>query len=497
VKTKVLRPTVAAVAAACLAVPGALAPSASAASVPVAGGGAAAVDAGVVAAVPQLKLVLAEIAPDDGAAAAIGEPKLELLALPETAAAQVAAGGAAALPGAVVNQGREAAAFLLGDARLAATAQNLAAPSALLDLLGLPITTTLAIVAGINPPPTFPNPAQYTSLYTVINNAISVLRAPLGALLTGQFDQIGPLTSAAWATFATSVTTDLPASVGASLAYAGEVIASVLGTAVTPSAESTAVEAEAGADVQAAATPEAILDLLGLPITTTLAIVAGINPPPTFPNPAQYTSVYTVINNAISVLRAPLTALLTGQFDQVGPQTAAAWSTLSTSLTAGFPASVNASVAYAGQVISSVLGGAVHAPADEERPSSQTDATAASTPLTTLAKQFSHFVPDLGTSSELGSAAAATVTSLEPVDTDNKDTDNEDTDNKDTETPAELAGAPAEDADEKSDSATGSESESDTDRSDETGKSTGKADETEKGGKPDKSTARSAVDDAE
>jgi hypothetical protein len=202
------------------------------------------VNAGAVVSVPKLKLVLAEFAPSaEAGTAAVGgvEPKLEILALPENEAAQVIAEGVGALPAAVVAQGREAASVVLGDASLAAGVEATATPTALLELLGLPITTALSIVAGINPPPNAPA-GGYTSLYTVINNAISVLRAPLAALTTGQFDQVGPQTSAAWATFMTSATTGLPASVSASVTYAGEVIAAALGGGVNASAQTAAAD---------------------------------------------------------------------------------------------------------------------------------------------------------------------------------------------------------------------------------------------------------------
>ncbi|CAN5654849.1 hypothetical protein BH10ACT9_BH10ACT9_26950 [soil metagenome] len=246
------------------------------------------------------------------------------------------------------------------DSKIEFSAESALAPvvptPTLLDVAGLPIQTVLAIIQGVNPPPNT-DPQTYTSVYTVINNAISVARVPLSLVLTGQFSDIAAPTQAAWTTFITSLTQGLPQSVAATVEYAAEVIYTYLNNVVPP--ENTAADAPVAA--AAAAPPYDLLDVLGLPIQTAFAIVAGGTAGVTLPTspliPSPYTSIYTVINNAISVLRVPLSLALTGQFSDIAVQTQAAFSTFATSLTQGLPDSIRGTLEWDLSVIDGFLSG--------------------------------------------------------------------------------------------------------------------------------------------
>ena len=120
------------------------------------------------------------------------------------------------------------------------------------------------------------------------------------------------------------------------------------------------------AQLASATTRYTLLDVLGLPIQTALAIVAGGTAGVTLPTspliPSPYTSVYTVINNAIAVVRVPLSLALTGQFADIAPQTEAALTTFVTSLTQGLPNSIRGTLNYDRSVIEGFLGSGGHAP---------------------------------------------------------------------------------------------------------------------------------------
>lgn len=351
----VLQPTVAAVAVACVTAPF-VAPSAAAATAP-----PERTTASPVPAPPRLELVLAENPAVTTVGAAVWSgtsPGLEILALPEADAAELAAGGVGALPADVFEAGRQGAAAVLGgaDARSVAFTPIVPTPT-FLDVLGLPIQTILAITAGINPPPnTAPDPPAYTSVYTVINNAISVVRVPLALLFTGQFGDIAAQTQAALNTFGTSLSQGLPASVTLSLQYASDVLQTYLGS-LNPQ------PAGSGAAARAVeATPGyTALDVLGLPVQTAFAILAGGTTGVTLPTspliPSPYTSVFTVVNNAVAVVRVPLSLAFTGQFDEIGPQTRTAMNTFVTSLTQGLPASIRGTLEYDASVVQGFLGG--------------------------------------------------------------------------------------------------------------------------------------------
>lgn len=175
-----------------------------------------------------------------------------------------------------------------------------------------------------------------------------------------------PLT--AWNTFVTSLTQKLPQSLAATVQYAADVLYTYLTSVVSPDShegepDSVLVTSAAGGPVTAAAAtpPYDFLDVLGLPIQTAFAIVAGGTAGVTLPTspliPSPYTSVYTVINNAIAVLRVPLSLALTGQFSDIVPQTQAAFTTFATSLTQGLPGSIRGTLEWDLSVISGFLSG--------------------------------------------------------------------------------------------------------------------------------------------
>lgn len=281
----------------------------------------------------------------------------------------------------------------------------------LLDALGLPLeaalwittanpagasgfnatTNTPNVPAGVPPlpPALLPNKAgtnlnSYTSLYTVINNAIKILSVPATDLTTGQFGKVITDAQAAIPPFVTSVTTGLPTSVLATLQY----VSSQLGGAIAISSASAPTESITSVSTfaapAAAANPTDGLTALGLPLeaalwittanpagasgfnttTNTPNVPAGVPPlpPELLPNKAgtnliSYTSVYTVANNAIKIISAPATDLTTGQWGKIAPDAQAAINTFNTSLTQGFPNSVAATIGYlTGQLGTSTAG---------------------------------------------------------------------------------------------------------------------------------------------
>lgn len=178
-----------------------------------------------------------------------------------------------------------------------------------------------------------------SSAYPVEPSRIALASTPNSSAVHSYSSQRGPspdvaglpiqtaLTLTAWNTFVTSLTPLLPQSVTAA--------------AATP--------------------PYDFLDVLGLPIQTAFAIVAGGTAGVTLPTspliPSPYTSLYTVINNAIAVLRVPLSLALTGQFSDIVPQTQAAFTTFITSLTQGLPSSIRGTLEWDLSVVSGFLNG--------------------------------------------------------------------------------------------------------------------------------------------
>jgi hypothetical protein len=271
----------------------------------------------------------------------------------------------------------------------------------LLDVAGLPIQTVLAIIQGVNPPPNT-DPQTYTSVYTVANNAFSVARVPLSLLLTGQFSDIAAPTQAAWNTFITSLTQGLPQSVAATVQYAADVIYNYLNNVVSP--ENTAADTPVA--TAAAAPPYDLLDVLGLPIQTAFALVAGGTAGVTLPTspliPSPYTSIYTVINNAIAMLRVPLSLALTGQFSDIAVQTQAAFSTFATSLTQGLPDSIRGTLEWDLSVIDGFLSG-----------TTDTEASTTDSAATLSAKAFEAL--EAGTAEVTESTTADVVAVAEPA----------------------------------------------------------------------------------
>ncbi|CAN5269656.1 hypothetical protein BH11ACT6_BH11ACT6_21540 [soil metagenome] len=182
-----------------------------------------------------------------------------------------------------------------------------------------------------------------SSAYPVEPSRIALASTPNSIAVHSYSSQRGPspdgaglpiqtaLTLTAWNTFVTSLTPGLPQPVAAA--------------AATP--------------------PYDFLDVLGLPIQTAFAIVAGGTAGVTLPTspliPSPYTSLYTVINNAIAVLRVPLSLALTGQFSDIVPQTQAAFTTFVTSLTQGLPSSIRGTLEWDLSVLSGFLNGITHA----------------------------------------------------------------------------------------------------------------------------------------
>ncbi|MGB3484568.1 MAG: hypothetical protein WBB07_20420 [Mycobacterium sp.] len=200
------------------------------------------------------------------------------------------------------------------------------------DMASEPYSRTSRVLPAA-PAPTVDTPA-YASVYTVDNDAISVARVPLSLLLAGR----------------------------PSIAVTVEQARPQLTVTTRPGvAGSVDKPADRVATSQVAAVGYTFLDVLGLPIQTAFAIVAGGTSGVILPTssliPSPYTSVYTVVNNAISVVRVPLSLVLTGQFSGIAAQTEAALNTFVTSLTRGLPDSIRGTLEYDLSVVTGFLAG--------------------------------------------------------------------------------------------------------------------------------------------
>lgn len=213
-------------------------------------------------------------------------------------------------------------------------------------------------------------PAYYSSVYTVVNAAIKIISAPAVDLTTGQWGKANTDIQAAFLAFQKSLNY-LPTSVIATLQYAISQLTTALGgsaAAAAPTSDAT-VSALAAAP-SATPTAASLLDTLGLLVRVPLWIgtanpagtVAGQTtgqipplPPELVSKSAPYTSVYTVINLAIKILSAPAVDLTTGQWGNIQKDTQTAVKNFQKSLTA-LQASVTATLQYAASQVQATSG---------------------------------------------------------------------------------------------------------------------------------------------
>jgi hypothetical protein len=178
-------------------------------------------DVALAAATSDLKLVFAPVKSNPGvgaaAAANLGQ-KVEILALPKSLAASVAANGTSGLSSTIVDAGRDAATSILAEANQASLAAAATDPSPNNILTrALQGTWNVTTWLGPNSKPGLPtgfDPATYASLATLIAAAVNVGVLPFtvaNLVSQGNFTGVAPAVTSALGGLATQ-TTELPTS---------------------------------------------------------------------------------------------------------------------------------------------------------------------------------------------------------------------------------------------------------------------------------------------
>ena len=277
-------------------------------------------------------------------------------------------------------------------ANVALTASSATAPT-WLDVVEMPFESAYTIVTGYDPPASSLVPTPYTSLYTVISNAVALLGLPLTAAslaLTLDIEKLPDVATATYNKFTASLFEGLPASINGLLAYDRGVVDSVfgLGSPAGASAAATLTQpVSASAAAPGPATAPTLLDILELPIETALTIITGYDPPTSSLVPTPYTSLYTVISNAIALLGLPVTALslaLTLDIEKLPDVATATYTKFTTSLFEGLPASISGMLAYDANLVQTFTGASTQSTASAAAAAAQPPADTSSAPATTL-----------------------------------------------------------------------------------------------------------------
>ena len=218
----VLQSPIAALTAVCISMPAGVSAT-NFASVDAAEGSAphstAAPEVALAAATSDLKLVLANVGsnPGVGAAATNAGQKIEMLALPQKLADNVAANGTVGLANTVVDAGRQAAANILEEANQASLLADTPTDNVLTrGLLGLwDISLWINNSGQTAPLPPGFAAATYTSVLKVISNFVQVGVLPFtvaNMAVQGQWDAIPATINTAVTTAFNSLTQGLPTS---------------------------------------------------------------------------------------------------------------------------------------------------------------------------------------------------------------------------------------------------------------------------------------------
>jgi hypothetical protein len=212
--------------------------------------------------------------------------------------------------------------------------------------------------------------ASYSSAFTVINAAIKIISAPAVDLTTGQFGNIQADTQKAITAFQTAWK-NLSPSVIATLQYAISQLTTALGGAPAAATSDATVSALAAAPTATTPNLASLLDAAGLlvqvPLWLSAANPAGgptatnVPPLPAALKPgglydiASYSSAFTVLNAAIKIVSAPAVDLTTGQFGNIQADTQKAITAFQTAWKNLGP-SVSATLQYAATQIATDLG---------------------------------------------------------------------------------------------------------------------------------------------
>ena len=348
----VLQSPIAALTAVCISMPAGVS-VANFASTDAATGSAphstAAPEVALAAATSGLKLVFANVGsnPGVGAAATNAGQKIEMLALPQKLADNVAANGTVGLANTVVDAGRQAAANILEEANQASLLADTPTDNVLTrGLLGLwDIALWINNSAQTAPLPPGFSAATYTSVLKVISNFVQVGVLPFtvaNMLLQGQWDQILPTITNTSATAFTSLFVGLPTSFVQTLNWV--FTGNPPGTTTAAAATVNSLQANQASLLADTPTDNVLTrGLLGLwDISVWINNSAQTAPLPPGFTAATYTSVLKVISNFVQVGVLPFTVAnmaLQGQWDAIPATINTAVTTAFNSLTQGLPTS--------------------------------------------------------------------------------------------------------------------------------------------------------------
>jgi hypothetical protein len=277
------------------------------------------------AATSDLKLVLVDVesAVEVGGAAAksLGQ-KVEILALPKSLAASVAANGTGGLSNTIVDAGREAAANILAEANQASLTDNIVTRA----LQGA-WNFTFWLGASSKPPlPEGFDPATYVSLSVAFANLVALSVLPLivaNLLLPGQWDDIPTTITSATQKAVNSRFVGLPTSFLQTLNWipTGNPPTAMLGAAATVDSLQANQASVLAAAPSLTLTDNILTRALQGAWNYTLWLGPSSKPPlPTGFDPTTYTSLSVAAANLINLSLLPLTVanlVLSGHWDSI------------------------------------------------------------------------------------------------------------------------------------------------------------------------------------
>jgi predicted component of type VI protein secretion system len=299
-----------------------------------------------------LRLVFARVGDQPALGTAItgasAKPELEILALPPSAAAEVAAKGPGAVPTAVVEAGRVAATKILADANEASLSTVTAAATPTDNVLSRALqgVWNFGLWTGSSSVPPLPagfDTKTYTSILKVLSNLVNVGLLPFtvaNQVLQGQWSAIPTNITNTLTTFTTSLGR-LPASFQETLNWIvnGTVPAATATTAgtvlATPAANAT-VSPTASASPTATATDNVLTR--ALQGAWNIGLWTGSSSVPPLPagfDTKTYTSILKVVSNLVNVGLLPFTVVnqaLQGQWSAIPTNITNTLNTFSTSL---------------------------------------------------------------------------------------------------------------------------------------------------------------------
>jgi predicted component of type VI protein secretion system len=289
-----------------------------------------------------LRLVFARVGDQPALGTAItgasAKPELEILALPPSAAAEVAAKGAGAVPTAVVEAGRVAATKILADANEASLSTVTAAATPTDNVLSRALqgVWNFGLWTGSSSVPPLPagfDTKTYTSILKVLSNLVNVGLLPFtvaNQVLQGQWSAIPTNITNTLTTFTTSLGR-LPASFQETLNW-------IINGTVPATTATTASALAATPDAAAAATATDNVLSRALQGVWNFGLWTGSSSVPPLPagfDTKTYTSILKVLSNLVNVGLLPFTVanqVLQGQWSAIPTNITNTLTTFTTSL---------------------------------------------------------------------------------------------------------------------------------------------------------------------